>query len=103
MKRIPLIIVSIIITFIFNLILQTASQYLSRDLGSVTGGSPINIKGQVFFPLDIYNYDNKPLENLWLSIPTSSSIQEIISSKPIQIAEIPTTIGVGSVKKNNNI
>jgi len=99
MKKITESILLIIATFIISFILNSITQYLQRDLGSISIGSVIQINGQNFIPIDIYDYDNKPVENLQLSIPKSSSLQDIVSSRPIQINEIPSLIGTESINK----
>jgi hypothetical protein len=99
MKKIFESILIVIATFFVLLLLNTVINYLMRDFGSVNIGKVIDIKSQLYLPLDIYNYSKKPINGLQMFVPSTTSIQDIVSSLPLRIEEISTTGGLGDTKK----
>jgi hypothetical protein len=99
MKKLFESILIVIATFFVLLLLNTVINYLMRDFGSVNIGKVIDIKSQLYLPLDIYNYSKKPINGLQMFVPSTTSIQDIVSSSPLRIEEISTTGGLGDTKK----
>ncbi|SRR5258706_6352162 len=91
-------IVTVIITFVISLVLNSVSTYITQDQGMVKIGSTMKINNQEYLPLDIETYSNKATSGLLFAIPSVTPVTEIISSHPLNIEAIPAAIGTSDIK-----
>ena len=99
MKRITDTIVVVAVTFFITLVLDTAIGFFTQPEGAVLPGPFITTQNQVYMPVDISNFTGKTFDGLVLSIPKLTDIPEVISSDPVQIEEVPDSVGTSDRKR----
>jgi len=98
MKKYIETIVTVIITFVISLVLNSISTYITQDQGMVKMGSTMKVNNQEYLPLDIETYSSKTTNGLLFAIPSVTLVTEIVSSHPLNIEEIPAAIGISDIK-----
>jgi hypothetical protein len=101
MKKYADTILTVLITFLVTLSLNTILNYIVRDHGTVKTGTAIRVNAQDYAVLTVENFETKPANDLLFAIPASVVITEIISSHPIDIEELSATAGVEQIKYLN--
>lgn len=96
MKKIKEIALPVIITFFISYIINFSIYYIASNDGSIQLGSILNINNQNYMVCEFTNYSEKNINELKMSVPISTKVEDILSSTPLDISTIHSNI-------NNNL
>jgi hypothetical protein len=99
MKKIADTLVVVFATFIVTMLMDTAAGLLTQARGTAIIGPSVTIQGQVYVPVDLSNFTGELVDGVMLSIPTSMTISDTVSSSPIQMEVVPDAAGISSLKR----
>lgn len=88
-----------VFTLLLGLGITALTGYLARDKGSVLVGPSLVIEKERYVPINISVFTDRAINDLIVSIPTSTVITDIVSSSPIQMQEVPDIAGTHTVKR----
>jgi hypothetical protein len=80
--------ISCVLTLVITLGFRAITDRFLQDKGRVVVGRPITISGIIFTEFQIENWSSKPLDNLIIVVPNSTSISLIVASTPISVEEL---------------
>lgn len=97
-------VVSVAITFVVTLALNTTVNYYASDRGTIGISKPIPIEGKTITVLSIENYSRDFVEGLAIELPATVPITALISDAPVTFTDTPAPHqGSSRVVKVNQI
>jgi hypothetical protein len=82
-------IVSVGITFIVTLVLNSALNYYASDRGTIGISRSVPIEGKSLTVVTIENYSREFLDGVALEIPTSIPLENLFSDTPVMFVDAP--------------
>ncbi len=90
--------ITVVITFGVTFFLNFFIDHAQRSRGAVSIGTPIILAGAVYLPLDLTNYENKPLNSIRLTVPQYLAINSIAASSPVTLLNVEGESPLGTIK-----
>jgi hypothetical protein len=98
LRNVQNIVVSVIVTFLLSTALNFGINYLTQDNGTIMLGPTITVQGKTYMSVTISNFTSGTLDGIVLSLPSATSISELIASAPIRVGEQASNTGTTEKK-----
>jgi len=98
MQRLRETAITVVITFGVTLLLNFLVDYTQRSRGAVSIGPPVILAGAVYLPLDLTNYENKPLNSIRITVPQYLAVNSIAASSPVTLSNVDGEPPLGPTK-----
>jgi hypothetical protein len=98
MQKYVEIILGVTISFIISMILNVAHGHFFGGIGSIQISKPVVYESTFLVSIDVVNHDSKHIDDVIVSIPNSTDLAAILSSRPVQLSQPPALVTSSSYR-----